>query len=91
MSSEAPKRFAPSLASALLSYFGNHSDAAGLHFHPRFASGYELLEAYLQLQPEIMGQLLHMFIEGQPFKAVRTGSCPGGVEGTALGLLLSLL
>ena len=58
----------------LLSYFGNHSDASGLHYHPSFTSGHALLEVLLQLQPEVKEQLLQLFIEGQPFKRV----CGGG-------------
>ena len=52
------------------SYFGNHSDAAGVGYHPLFATGYDLLVLLLQLQPEIMDQLLANFLEGKPFKAV---------------------
>ena len=58
----------------LLSYFGNHSDASGLHYDPTFTSGYALLKALLQLQPEVMEQLLEQFLEGQPFKTVRRGT-----------------
>ena len=52
------------------SYFGNHSDAFGSHYHPSFATGYDLLEALLHLQPEVKDQLLQLFIEGRPFKTV---------------------
>ena len=63
--------FPSSLLCSLRSYFGNHSDAAGFHYHPSFASGYDLLEMLLQLQPEIMDQLMEHFLEGKPFKTVR--------------------
>ena len=84
-----------SLLCSLRSYFGNHSDAAGFHYHPSFASGYDLLEVLLQLQPEIMDQMMENFLEGKPFKTgcvmqetVLTGVgvdqfCVWGVYGTA--------
>ena len=68
----------------LLSYFGNHSDASGLHYDPTFTSGYALLKALLQLQPEVMEQLLEQFLEGQPFKTVRRGTVLGGLGGRGI-------
>ena len=55
---------------SLRSYFGNQSDALGSHYHPSFATGYDLFEVLLQLQPEIKEQLLQLFIEDKPFKTV---------------------
>ena len=69
----------------LRSYYGNHSDAFGSNYRPSFTTGYDLLVALLERQPEVTDQLLEHFLEGRPFKKVwgavilmeRTTTCSG--------------